>query len=122
VVGDGQALIIGGHYYERQIDGESGIPVLRGIPVLGGLFRNRNSGYQKQERLFILSPRLVALEDIQKNTQQYGELFERAISTPPVYRQGGGGCMRQPSVQVIPPVPADSPLPPATAAGTGSSP
>lgn len=109
VVGDGQALIIGGHYYERQSEGETGIPVLRSIPALGTLFGTQRGQYQKQERLFILSPRLVSLEDVRRDSGQYAEMFERNLSTPtPLLERRGSGCARHTSVAPVPPSPSPS--------------
>ncbi|MDR2162280.1 MAG: type III secretion system outer membrane ring subunit SctC, partial [Desulfovibrio sp.] len=106
VVGDSQALIIGGHYYERQIDGESGVPLLRHIPGIGGLFQHQSGQYQKQERLFILSPRLVSLDDVRRSSGQYAELFDRSmVMQPPVpVERSGGGCAPRRQVRVIPPL------------------
>jgi type III secretion protein C len=103
VVGDNQALVVGGHYYEQLINGDSGVPVLRHIPMLGALFERKSDNYQKRERLFILSPRLVTLEDIQKTTQQYEELFNRSMSTPqPRVERASGGCWPRARESVVP--------------------
>jgi type III secretion protein C len=119
VVGDNQALIIGGHYYERQIDGESGVPLLRHIPVLGGLFQHQSGQYQKQERLFILSPRLVSLEEVRRGSGQYAELFDRSMlmQAPVSGERSGGGCAPRRQARVIPPL-----MPAAPAAAARSAP
>lgn len=64
VVGESQALIIGGHYYETTTTGASGIPILMNIPVVGALFKDQSENQQKQERLFVISPRLVDIRDV----------------------------------------------------------
>ncbi|WP_153100487.1 type III secretion system outer membrane ring subunit SctC [Paraburkholderia hayleyella] len=57
-VRNGESLIIGGYQYELEQSGESGIPVLRSIPYIGGLFRSRSGLKNRFERLFIITPRL----------------------------------------------------------------
>jgi type III secretion protein C len=113
VVGDGQALIVGGHYYERQSEGESGIPILRSIPALGTLFKTQGGQSQKQERLFILSPRLVTLEDVRRNTGQYAEMFERNLNTPTPLLKRRGGCAGHAPAGPVTSAPSPS-VPPST--------
>ncbi len=59
VVHEGEALIIGGYYNETRNVVDAGVPVLKNIPGLGALFRQRSRANYKSERLFILSPRIV---------------------------------------------------------------
>lgn len=70
VVGESQALIIGGHYYETSTGGESGVPVLMDIPGLGHLFKTQSGETQKQERLFVISPRLVDIAELPDRLDQ----------------------------------------------------
>lgn len=62
IVGEGQSLLIGGHYYEIQKDGESGIPGLKNIPILGGLFGSTGKKHQRMERLILITPRIVRVD------------------------------------------------------------
>lgn len=64
VVGEEQSLIIGGNYTERKVDTETGVPVLKNIPVLGHLAKNTTQSKVKTQRLFILSPRIVSLDSL----------------------------------------------------------
>ncbi len=59
MVPENQALIVGGYYYERSEETESGIPVLMHIPVLGYAFKKDVEKKNVIERLFVLSPRIV---------------------------------------------------------------
>lgn len=97
VVGDGQALIVGGHYYETNTKGDSGIPLLKDLPVLGMFFKNQSDGFRKQERLFVISPRIVDPATMRAESFQYAELFDRTMMTPPVEQteRTTGGCARQ---------------------------
>jgi type III secretion protein C len=130
-VGDGQALIIGGHYYESSSAGDSGIPGLKNLPLLGGLFKTQADRYNRQERLFIIAPRVVDPESIQRDSGRYEELFTRTMMDPPVTRTEytTGGCARQRRVSVPPaPVPGPArpvlaparPVPGGAAAGAGA--
>ena len=101
VVSEGQSLLIGGYYYEVQSDTETGIPVLKNIPVIGGLFKSTGKTHQRMERLILITPRIVRMgaqsnvparvEDgrfSRSPTQQDYEEIQPV--TPPV-----GGCARR---------------------------
>jgi type III secretion protein C len=64
MVGEHQALIIGGNYSERKVNTDSGVPVLMHIPVLGHLAKNTTQSKVKTQRLFVLSPRIVDLDTL----------------------------------------------------------
>ena len=107
IVGEGQSLLIGGYYYEIQSDSETGIPVLKNIPVIGRLFSSTGKKHQRMERLILITPRIVRMGS-QSNvpvrvddgrfsrspTQQDYE--ERMPSAPPV-----GGCARRREVMPV---------------------
>jgi type III secretion protein C len=114
-VDDGQALIIGGHYYESLSSDDSGIPGLKSLPILGALFKTQGDRYRKQERLFVISPRVLDPQSVRENASQYEELFDRTLMTPPATRieRTTGGCARQRRVSVSP-APIPSPAPAAT--------
>jgi type III secretion protein C len=59
VVGEGDSLLIGGYHLQRQNRGESKIPLLGDIPLLGALFRFRSDDGRRVERLFRITPRLA---------------------------------------------------------------
>lgn len=62
IVNVGQSLLIGGYYYEQKSDGDSGVPVLKDIPVLGYLFKSSSKKGRLMERLILITPRLVTPE------------------------------------------------------------
>jgi type III secretion protein C len=68
VVGDGQSLLIGGYIIEESANGRSGVPGLSNVPVLGWLFGQRTTTARRVERIFMLTPRLVALTDLPRST------------------------------------------------------
>lgn len=59
VINEGQSLLIAGYRVDNTSNGESGVPVLSKIPLLGGLFRYRENQNSHMERLVLLSPRVI---------------------------------------------------------------
>jgi type III secretion protein C len=59
VVGEGESLLIAGYRIDSQTNGETGVPVLSKIPVVGALFRTRSHQRSHMERLVLLSPRVI---------------------------------------------------------------
>lgn len=60
-VNEGESLLLGGHVTEARRNGESGVPGLSKIPVLGELFKFRETSTERTERLFMITPRVVAV-------------------------------------------------------------
>jgi type III secretion protein C len=59
IVGDGQSLLIGGYINEERSNSNSSVPGLSSIPVLGWLFAQRGNTVRRNERMFMITPRLV---------------------------------------------------------------
>ena len=59
LVQNGETAVIGGIYDTRESQGESGVPVLKDIPVLGWLFKSRSYENRKNELLIFLTPRVM---------------------------------------------------------------
>jgi type IV pilus assembly protein PilQ len=55
-------VIIGGIRKTRKDTGESGIPGLMKIPVLGWLFKSKSKSDDMEELLIFITPRIVQLE------------------------------------------------------------
>lgn len=64
IVGAGQSLLIGGYYYEQKSTDASGIPILMHIPVLGNLFKTTSKGTKRMERLILITPKVIHLDEI----------------------------------------------------------
>ena len=62
LVNDGDTVVIGGIYKVSRTEGESGVPGLRSIPLLGWLFKTGRTSETKNELLIFLSPRIIQLE------------------------------------------------------------
>jgi general secretion pathway protein D len=59
IVKNGSTIIIGGLIGETQSVGQSGVPILQDIPLLGGLFRSRSSSRQRTELAIFVTPHVV---------------------------------------------------------------
>ncbi len=64
VVGAGQSLLIGGYYYEQQMETDEGVPGLKDVPLLGALFKTKSTTTKRMERLILITPRVISLDDL----------------------------------------------------------
>jgi type III secretion protein C len=81
-----ESLVIGGYNSDSSGQKLQGIPGLSKVPLFGALFANNQSGSQSRQRLFIITPRLVATP---------GSTATAAASVPdPVSRAAGTGDVR----------------------------
>jgi type IV pilus assembly protein PilQ len=59
IVGDGETAVIGGLISEVESKLENGVPVLKDIPILGGLFKLNSDTKKKRELVIFVTPKLV---------------------------------------------------------------
>ena len=59
VVKSGQTLVLGGLISENRSEGQSGLPVLYKVPVLGALFGNTDESTRRTELIVLITPRVV---------------------------------------------------------------
>jgi type IV pilus assembly protein PilQ len=59
LVDDGETVVIGGIYAKTEREDETGVPLLRHIPLLGWLFRTESTSTEKNELLIFLTPRII---------------------------------------------------------------
>lgn len=59
VIYQGESLLIAGYKVDSNANGESGVPGLSKIPVLGALFRYHQNSDSHMQRLVMLTPRIV---------------------------------------------------------------
>jgi type IV pilus assembly protein PilQ len=64
LVDDGDTIVIGGIRKTRTDIGESGLPYLRKIPVLGWLFKTESNEETLEELLIFITPRVVQLAQV----------------------------------------------------------
>lgn len=62
MVRNGQTAVIGGVYETNDNRGNSGVPFLKDIPVIGWLFKSQTHSNSKSELLVFLTPRIINAE------------------------------------------------------------
>jgi type III secretion protein C len=62
---EGQSLFIGGSFKEDHSTSSEGIPFLKDIPLLGYLFGYRSNGSNVNERIYIITPTIVRVDNVQ---------------------------------------------------------
>lgn len=60
---DGQTAVIGGLSRETKSEAETGVPLLKDIPLLGYLFKNDTQAGLKDETLIFITPRILVGEE-----------------------------------------------------------
>lgn len=63
LVRDGQTIVLGGLRDHQKERSQSGIPVLSGIPILGGLFGSANRRATSTELYLFLTPRILRTDE-----------------------------------------------------------
>ncbi len=72
VVQDGHTVILGGLIQNQHNTTETGVPLMKDIPVLGGLFRWRGTKKDRKELLVAITPRVVrSTEEAEKVMSEY---------------------------------------------------
>ncbi|WP_165767131.1 type III secretion system outer membrane ring subunit SctC [Parendozoicomonas haliclonae] len=61
VIDENESLLVGGYYYEESTKGQTKVPVLGDMPIVGAAFRNNTDEQKKNVRLFLITPRIVNL-------------------------------------------------------------
>jgi len=59
VVKNGETTVIGGIYVDSETEGETGVPFLSDIPLLGWLFKSNSKNKTKNELLIFITPKIV---------------------------------------------------------------
>lgn len=60
VVKNGETTVIGGIYVDNDTEGETGVPYLSEIPLLGWLFKSNSKNKTKNELLIFITPKIVS--------------------------------------------------------------
>lgn len=97
---DGSAILIAGLMSQRQTNGNSGVPFLKDVPLLGNLFKSQKQGRNKTELVLMIVPYIIETdtqaEELTRSLSQRFELLELPLSTT------------QPrEIPVVPSVPVD---------------
>jgi type III secretion protein C len=110
VVGDGQALLIGGYNSTEDADAVSKVPLLGDIPGVGVLFSHKKKSTKRMERMFLIRPRVVQVSGAQvipESLRKWGDLVGWTWdggSRSTVYPDGGEGklMLAQPGPTRVP--------------------
>ena len=57
---NGETVVIGGIYQETESSGETKVPVLGDVPVLGNLFKKKSRDSRRTELLIFLTPKIIS--------------------------------------------------------------
>lgn len=98
LVKEGQSLLLGGYYVQNAVAGNNGVPGLKDAPVVGGLFGSESTSSYTRERLLLITPRIVSLDEFnvpaQVNELNFSRLATQANydNLPPVKTEESSGC------------------------------
>ena len=56
---DGQTIVVSGIYQKNETETNSSIPWLKNIPLLGWMFKSKNSNFSESEMLMFVTPNLI---------------------------------------------------------------
>ncbi len=59
IIKEGASLLVAGYVREEESSGKSGIPILSRLPGVGALFGQTSTNSVRQERFFLLTPRII---------------------------------------------------------------
>jgi len=114
VIQDGQGLLVGGLIQDKGDNTTQKIPVLGDIPLLGYLFKTVQKQREHVERLFLITPRLIALNHISgqetPSSSQVTIESQQQIDTQDTRKLGIGGFDGAPPA--VQPQASPAPVPP----------
>ena len=71
---DGETLVLTGIIQETDIDTTYKYPILGDIPLLGALFRSKQTNNDKRELIILVTPK-VLVDDTTSNNKKYDLIF-----------------------------------------------
>jgi type III secretion protein C len=63
VLYEGQSLFIGGYFHEQHDKADTGIPLLKDIPIIGNIFKNKMASNNVLERIYLITPKIVKIDE-----------------------------------------------------------
>jgi general secretion pathway protein D len=83
-VASGQTVILGGLISDRQSRGNSGVPVLRDIPLVGNLFSGVDNSDQRTELVILITPKVIRNGvDAKAVAEEFRSRMQLFGATPP---------------------------------------
>lgn len=99
-VRSGESIVLGGLIKDNKSSSNSGVPLLKDIPLVGSLFAQNNSTGARTELLVIITPRVVRSDvDIREVSEDLRERLKglRAIEVDVPPARGAAGANMQPA-------------------------
>lgn len=81
---EGESLLVGGISVDTDINGRSGLPGLSRIPLIGGLFRHDENSSVRRERLFLITPKVIKLQEARVDATSMDDDQTPTPSAPPI--------------------------------------
>jgi general secretion pathway protein D len=113
MVDDGQTIVLGGLLEDNLIEGSSRVPILGSIPIIGNLFKSRNSTKTKTNLLVFIKPTILrnGVQASYETTSKYNFIRDLQLD-----RNDGKASLqlgeKQPLLpELQQPVPKEAPLP-----------
>jgi len=89
LVNDGETVVIAGLTTTEETESESGIPLLKDIPIVGWLFKHKATAMRKRDLIIFVTPRIVATNTKKTDVASYdfkplssGGVYGDAASSP----------------------------------------
>ena len=100
LVEDGEILVLGGLIDDQMLDNESKVPLLGDIPLLGHLFRYRNTTKQKQNLMIFMRPSIMRdkADALYHTHEKYNYLRAQQIHAD----EQGFGLLKDENVPLLP--------------------
>lgn len=93
IMQDGESLLIGGYVKDSDGNSEAKVPLLGDIPGVGALFRYRKNNANRQERLFLITPKLLRGAEIEAGaasaSDELGVASTVSLDSVPAMNRGG---------------------------------
>jgi type III secretion protein C len=68
---EGQSLMVGGYNTENNSRSDSGVPILKDLPIIGMAFRRANDNKSVAERIYVISPSVVEIRSDDRTYDRY---------------------------------------------------
>ena len=68
IVNNGQTAVIGGLTTQDEVESETGIPILKDIPLLGNLFKYTNKSVQTRDLVIFVTPTIISGDGLAMTT------------------------------------------------------
>jgi type III secretion protein C len=70
---EGQSLFIGGYFHEQHDKANTGIPLLKDIPIIGNIFKNKMNSNTILERIYLITPKIIRIDE--NHPKDYNRFF-----------------------------------------------